>query len=353
MLLRVGTALFTVTVVGSACPVEAPPPEGEELPEQTTFRFEPTSVSGVIPRWGATVAAGHVLGGVDESMRVSDEVLAVARADEGMAGTSIGTLDVPRFCGCALFDEGRGELLVLGGRDDFYRDETTAVLIDVATGERTAIEHGGAADHPVGCQAFFSPAADRGYVYGGADSSGFSSKTWRWDPEARAFTELGISGPPGRYDAGVVLLADGGALLASGMGMGGLSLVFHRDVWRFDAQAESWTEIATQEDEGPEGRRYPWLALSPDESTLLLGYGSDSPRGESVLGDLWRLDMASGAWREAEVEGELPAARGFTFRFPGPAGSAGMLAFGSDAELNIHTDSFKLTVPDELAGEWR
>lgn len=344
--------------LAGACPSGLPPvddgPDGET---RTTFRFEPIEVAGVTPRWGASVADGHLLGGVDETMRVTDEVLSLTREGAGLAADTVGTLDVPRFCACALFDEGRRQLVMLGGRDDFFRDENTAVLIDVDTGERTPLEHGGAADHPVGCQAFFSPSADRGYLFGGADSSGFSSATWRWEPEARAFTRLEATGPLGRYDAGVVPLADGGALLVSGMGMGGISLKFHRDVWRFDAASESWSQVAPDTDDAPPGRRYPWLALSPDESTLLLGFGSDSPRGESVLGDLWRLDVVAGAWRTLDVgdelEGELPAARGFTFRLPGPEGTAGVLAFGSDAALNLHSDAFALVVPDELAGDWR
>lgn len=348
---------FSLTLLaaglGVGCIPASAPPGDEPPPPTTTFRFEPLAVAGMTPRWGASVAGGHVLGGVDDAMTVTDEVLTVAPGEDGLTATAVGALDVPRFCGCAFFDEGRRELVMLGGRDDFYRDENTAVLLNVDTGERTELEHGGAADAPVGCQAFFSPSADRGYVFGGANQSGFSSKTWRWDPAARTFTDLGISGPAGRYDAGVVPLADGGALVVSGMGLSGMSMLFHRDVWRFDASAEAWTEVATNAASGPEGRRYPWLALSPDEGTLLLGFGSDSPRGESVLGDFWRLDLASGEWREAEVEGELPAARGFTFRQPGPSGTAGVLAFGSDAELNLQTDAFALQVPDDLAGEWR
>lgn len=358
--MRLGHLLGSICpcLLGAACLGGPPPVDEDPVPTgRTTFRFEPVEVAGVTPRWGASVADGHLLGGVDDTMRVTDEVFSLAHSDAGLSGTSVGALDVPRFCGCALYDEGRRELVMLGGRDDFYRDETTAVLIDVDTGERTPLEHGGAADHPVGCMAFFSPSADRGYVFGGADQSGFSAATWRWDPEARTFTRLDVDGPPGRYDAGVVPLADGGALMVSGMGMGGMAMKFYRDVWRFDVASESWREVAPATEEAPPGRRYPWLALSPDESTLVMGFGSDSPRGESVLGDLWRLDLASGAWRAlevgGEVEGELPAARGFTFRLPGPSGTAGVLAFGSDAELNLYQDAFALTVPDDLAGEWR
>lgn len=340
--------------LGAAC-LEAPPPDDGTAPpeENLAFRFEPVTVNGITPRWGATVTAGHLLGGVDDDLRVSDEILAVATGDDGLAGASVGALDVARFCACALFDEGRGELVMIGGRNRQMLDEGTAVLVEVDSDTAVTLGDSGPTDHPIGCHAYFSPAVDRGYVFGGANSSGFSADTWRWDPQARTFTRLDIDGPPGRYDAGLVPLQDGGALLASGMGMSTFAMTFHHDVWRFDAATEQWTEVAPGADNAPPGRRYPWLALSPDEGTLVLGFGSDSPRGESVLDDLWQLDVAAATWREVELEGERPSARGFTYRLPGPAGSAGVLAFGSDAELNVQDDAFALVVPDALAGEWR
>ncbi len=336
-----------------ACPLATPP--DDELPpdeENLTFRFEPVEVSGLTPRWGASVTAGHLVGGVDDALRVSDEIVALSTGDAGLAGVSAGALDVARFCACAFFDEGRRELVIVGGRNRQMLDEDTAVLVEVDSGNTVALATG-PADHPIGCHAFFSPVVDRGFVYGGANSSGFTSDTWRWDPATRTFTRLDIDGPPGRYDAGIVPLADGGALLASGMGMSGFAATFHRDVWRFDAVGERWSEVAPGAVDAPAGRRYPWLALSPDEGTLILGFGSDSPRGESVLDDLWQLDVASATWTAVELEGERPSARGFTYRLPGPTGSAGVLAFGSDAELNVHGDAFALVVPDALAGQWR
>ncbi len=351
---RAAVGSFCLLALGAACPAAAPP-DGDEpfADENLAFRFEPIEVSGVTPRWGATVASGHVLGGVDDELEVSDEIVTLSLGDAALAGAITGALDVARFCACAFFDEGRQELVMIGGRNRQMRDEGSAVLVELDTGTTVALGDGGPVDHPIGCHAFFSSTVDRGYVYGGANGSGFTSDTWRWDPEARTFTLLDIEGPPGRYDAGLVPLADGGALLASGMGMSSFAIKFQKDVWRFDATAERWTELAAGADPAPPGRRYPWLALSPDEGTLILGYGSDSSRGESALDDLWQLDLSAGSWSEVDLEGERPSARGFTYRLPGPAGSAGVLAFGSDAELNVHEDAFTLVVPDALAGEWR
>ena len=158
-MLRMNLGLLAVALapLGAGC-VLGPPaddPPGDDPPGNTAFRFEPVAVSGVTPRWGASVAAGHLLGGVDYGMNVSKEVVSLAVGEGGLSGSAVGELDVPRFCACSLFDEGRRELVMLGGRDDFYRDVNSAVLLNVDTGERTALDQGEAADHPIGCMAFF------------------------------------------------------------------------------------------------------------------------------------------------------------------------------------------------------
>jgi hypothetical protein len=334
--------------------------EDEAVAGRTTFGFEPLSVEGIEPRWGAPVAPGFVAGGVSPSMRVSDELFALSfHEDEGggagLRGVPVASaLSVPRFCACALFDPGRRELLVIGGRDDRFFDAQSAEIVHVDTGEKTPVDHGGAALFPVGCQAFFSSSSGKGYIFGGlASGTGFTDRTWRYDPETRAITALEVPGPPARYDAGVHELADGSALLVGGMGGGPFGVRFFSDVWRFDADSERWSEVPTISESVPPGRRYPFSAVSPDESLLLYGYGSDSPRGESVLGDLWSFDLDRGAWAPLDVEGALPDARGFAYRWEGPVGSAGVLAFGSDETLRVFEDAWVMRVPERHAGSWK
>src|SRR5690606_13901465 len=135
----------------------------------------------------------------------------------------------------------------------------------------------GAADNPVGCQAHYLDGVDRAYVFGGLSSlGGFSAMTWRWDPEARTFTEIVTPGPAARYDAATYEENSGTLLLSGGMGGGAAGVVFFSDVWRFDPSSETWSEVPTTT-AAPAGRRYPWTALSPDESQLVYGFGSDSP----------------------------------------------------------------------------
>ncbi|MEZ4235130.1 MAG: kelch repeat-containing protein [Myxococcota bacterium] len=297
------------------------------------LHWSPLDVDGVVPRWGALGAGALQVGGLDADQRILTDALSV-QADEALHASAVGALQTGRYCGCALHDPTREQLVLVGGRNGGFRDEPTAERIDLATGESTPLDAGGAAAHPVGCWAFFSVAQDRGYVFGGA-SNAVSGETWRYDPATGAFTALDLAGPSARYDAGMVALDDGTALLVGGMGGAG----FDSEVWRFDPAAEAWTALPPSTDP-PDGRRFPFTAT--DGQRLYYGYGTDSPMGTTVRRDLWRFDPADGAWEALAPEGERPAARSFAVAVPGPAGSLGALAFGVDGDLAVFEDAWVL-----------
>lgn len=140
--------------------------------------------------------------------------------------------------------------------------------------------------------------------------------------------------------------------MVGGMGLGDNGPIFFSDVWRFDADVEAWRELSATTD-APAGRRYPWAALHNEADTLVYGYGSDSARGESMLGDLWRFTLSTGEWQPIVVDGEAPSARGFSYRLPGPPGTAGSFVGGLDGEQSLLFEAWVLHVPDDLDGEWR
>jgi hypothetical protein len=337
------------------------PPEGTESTAQSDsavdtagtptepqgWRWEEVDVEGVSPgsswedpRWGAVSAGPLMIGGVDGAMQATADVLSLDASDGTLRAEVRAQLAVPRYCACAMYDPGRDEVLVIGGRDDRFVEAPSAELLSLATGEPVPLDAVGADDHPVGCHAFFSPVHDRGWVVGGyGNSAGFGTTTWRYDPAARELVPLDIPGPSGRYDGGVEVLEDGDGLLVGGMGAAG----FDSQVWRFDADAEVWTELSATSDGSPPGRRFPWTALH--DGALLYGYGTDSPMGTSVLRDLWAFDLATGAWSEVEVEGRRPAARAFAARLPGPEGTLGVLAFGASDTLEVFGDAWALRAP--------
>ncbi len=342
------------------------PDDGPDAgPTRTAYTWQPIDVSGLTPRWGmyvvdSTQAApglpeggALLLGGVTGTANpvVQDAAFSLSPAGLVVDATPVSTMAGGRFCHCAMLDASRDRAIIIGGRS-LGAEFDTVVQVNLSSGDARGVDAvNGAADHPIGCQAVFFPELDRGYVFGGLSGAlqAFSDVTYRFDADTDTFTALDIAGPPARYDADTHVMNDGTALLVGGMGAT-LGVLFYSDIWRFDPNTETWTQVPATS-ALPPGRRCPWSAVAPDESALLFGYGSDSARGESVLGDLWSFDFASQSWSTVEVQGTAPSARGFSYRWPMDQSHAGALAFGYDGALPV-ADAFVLEVPTALEGRW-
>jgi hypothetical protein len=288
---------------------------------------------------GASFAGGHVVGGLLDDLSVTTTVLAVDGSDP-LAVSDAADLATPRFCGCALFDEVNGEIVSFGGRNT-AGPQASAERIDPATGTSTPVD-GAELVGTIGCSAIFDPGTGMGYVFGGGRGA-FSADTWRYDPADHSLTQIDVEGPSARYDAGTVRLPDGDMLIVGGMGMGaGMSPDFRDDVWRFDVGSETWSEVSTSGDF--EGRRFPFITLGPDDAFVYVGYGSDHPGGQSVLDDLWALELETGVFTELSPEGDEPRERGFALSLPGPEDTLGIMAWGGDAQTSVVEDAWVLAL---------
>lgn len=332
-------------------------PDSDTTTARTRFAFEPIEVRGATGVWGAMAVGDLLIGGVDNLSRAQPAIVrATLGADGAIDASAVTELDVPRYCACAALDPTRQQLLVVGGRGTNFGDLTSSVLVDVATGGAlTLADDNGPHAFPVGCTAYYAAATDRAYVFGGLSSTqrAFSATTWRWNPDTRLFAALRGDGPPGRYDPALHVLADGDALIVSGMGLDGEGPVFYQDIWRFDAATETWSEIVPTTATRPPGRRYGWSALAPDESVLVFGFGSDSGQGTHMLGDVWTFTFATGVWAPIEVDGALPSARAFAPPWFAGGEEGPVFAFGLDNTMQVLDEAFVLRVPDALRGRWR
>ncbi|MFO0587238.1 MAG: hypothetical protein U0441_06860 [Polyangiaceae bacterium] len=331
-----GTGGSTTTSTTTSEPTTTTDTTTSTVDPDAPWSFATAAVDGLPPVWGAAVAqaspeVAYLVGGVKGT---SGPVAAAAyKIEQGSSGVTVTTVSeavTARFCGCAMVDEKRGELITLGGRGKDFTETPTAEIIALATGEVTPLDAGEAAAHPVGCHAVFLPDRDEGYVFGGAaQADGFDGRTWRYSPSDRSLTLLDGAGPPARYD-GVMRypVAGGSVWLVAGMGISAGKAKFYSDVWRLDPAAGTWTEAPANGD-APKGRRIPWVAFTADAGTLVMGMGSDSAQGQTMVDDLWRFDTSTGVWTTIEKTGDLiPPARGFAPWLPGPEGSAGMMSGG-------------------------
>ncbi|MEZ4294353.1 MAG: kelch repeat-containing protein [Polyangiaceae bacterium] len=318
-----------------------------------------TTVDGLPFVWGGMVAqesakVAYLAGGVGGTNGpVTGKVVRLEQGSSGVTATEVTASLTARYCGCAMVDASRKELIVLGGRGAQFNETKTAELVHLDTGEVEAFDAGETVAHPVGCHAVFLADRDEGYVFGGAgQGAGFSASTYRYDPKDHTLTLLDGSSPPARYDGALRYPEEGGAVwLAGGMGLSGSSPKFYSDVWKLDPATGTWSEIATS-GAVPPGRRLPWIAFEGGGASMVMGFGSDSAMGATMLGDLWRLDPAAGTWSEVELSGEaMPGKVGFALWLPGPAGSAGLLS-GGLGELGLSKQAFVLEAPGGNGG-WR
>ncbi len=327
---------------------------------QGPWAAQAIELSSLTAVWGGLVAQesatrAYLAGGLASTGGgASKKVVRVEQSGSSVTITTVSEAIAERYCGCAMVDPKRGELIVLGGRDGSFMDTATAELIDLASGGVSVLDAGSAAAHPVGCHAVFLADRDEGYVFGGASqSAGFDNTLFRYSPGDRSFTKLEISGalPPARYDGAFRYPAAGGPLyLVSGMGSGGSGPAFFGDVWTFDAASQQWSEIVPA-GATPPGRRLPWVTFAGDASALVMGFGSDSPMGQSMLGDLWRFDLATKSWSEPGFSGTAPPLRGFAQWLPGPEGTAGLLS-GGLGEMGMVTQQ-QVLAPPTASGGWR
>lgn len=346
-----GGATTTTTETDTTTTTETTDPDAP-------WTFEAVAVDGLPAVWGGMVAqAGpktvYLTGGVaGTNGPVTGNLVRVEQGPSGVTATALDAPIAARYCGCAMVDPKRQELIVLGGRGTSFNETKTAEIVDLATGTVTPLDAPDATAHPVGCHAVFLPDRDEGWVFGGAgQGAGFTSELWRYTPADHALTAVDApAGPKPRYDGALRYPAEGGPVwLLGGMGVAGGAPDFYADVWKLDPASGTWTEVVPS-GAIPPGRRLPWVAFSGDGAELVMGFGSDSAQGSTMLGDLWRLDLATATWSEVPRDGDVqPGARGFATWLPGPEGSAGLLS-GGLGELGIAKEAFVIRPP--VAGDW-
>ncbi|MBK8255228.1 MAG: hypothetical protein IPK82_21525 [Polyangiaceae bacterium] len=323
--------------------------------EPGPWSFDLVSVENLPPVWGGIVAqesgkVAYLVGGVGGTAGpVTANLVRVEQTADGVKATAVTAPISNRYCGCAMVDTNRNELIIIGGRGTDFNETTNVEKVNLTTNEVTALGSPGAAEHPVGCHAVFLADRDEGYIFGGASAqTGFSDVMWRYLPTDGSFTELTAKGPQARYDGVLRYPVEGGPLwLLGGLGPLNGSPNFLADVWSFDPATETWTEVKIQPGLKPSGRRLPWVAFRADMTSLVMGFGSDSPTGASMLGDLWQMDLNTGTWDQQTLGGEVNAgARGFALWLPGPPGSAGLLSGGLE-DLGLSKQALVVKSPSD------
>jgi hypothetical protein len=327
------TLLVTFVLLGACdgapgpldAPADAGTPDAPAPFDPLRVHWEEREVpADALALWGHAAAllpdgTSLVFGGaIGDGSAASDDALIV----DASSGLTVTTLPAPtprpveRWCGCATYDGARERVIVAGGRNGAALEgvPSDTWLLDPGTGDVTELTGAGAPASVIGCALAYSEARRATYWFGGASGRGVSQATWRLDETAGTWAMVAGTGPTPRYDAHLEAIDGGRTLLLFAGSYGSAGAAFYSDVWRFDTETETWSEVVVEGDVPP-GRRAPWVRLANGERGFYAGFGYDGMM--RPLGDLFYFDLASATWTPVPLD-PLPTARGFS-----PALSAG------------------------------
>jgi hypothetical protein len=121
--------------------------------------------------------------------------------------------------------------------------------------------------------------------------------------------------PPARGDAVGTVDPETGQLWIVGGDVGPTVMcrtqpVFQNDVWRYDPDCDRWTQVMTEG--GPSARARAASALDTRRRRLLV-FGGRYRAGETgpytVYNDVWALDLATAQWSQVTTSGAAPSGR--------------------------------------------
>jgi hypothetical protein len=179
-------------------------------------------------------------------------------------------------------------------------------------------------------------------LFGGSDADDtVLTRTWAYTNTD--WLEIETTGPPGRtYHAmaadpisGTVYLFGGNPSTGSGQGDGADS--YYNDLWAYDSGG--WSIITPTTALSPSARTLADLTYDPDENRLLL-FGGRSITG-SLLADLWAFDFDTETWSELDGGGGggPPGRMAHSLTYDVLAGNV-VLAGGIDADETLLGDTW-------------
>jgi N-acetylneuraminic acid mutarotase len=136
------------------------------------------------------------------------------------------------------------------------------------------------------------PETGRLILFGGRDANGAPfSDTWTYSVTDEVWEALPAAGPSARFGQAVTVDPAARALWLFGGQADGAT--FFNDVWRFDLDTLTWSEVPTG-DARP-SPRYGTSAVLDGQGQLLISHGFTF---EGRFDDTWSLDPATGVWTD-------------------------------------------------------
>lgn len=186
-------------------------------------------------------------------------------------------------------------------------------------------------------------------LFGGADylfelNPGFvasfmpSATLWRYALADRTWTALAPSSPtPSARNGCTADRLHGSMYMFGGLGA---FLAPNAELWRYDIDANAWTELS------PSGLTPPARFISASVSVpetgrfyVYNGLGLTA-EGFEPIGDFWVYDIEKGAWRQILDTPTPPRAKGVFSLLRGPCGKRYLVYTGGNIDTTVHCEGF-------------
>ena len=232
--------------------------------------------------------------------------LAVAQTETGAWTAIDATGPAARWDHTLSADAATGSLLLFGGRDAAgapYGDTWVYTVED----NSWALLDGPAPSPRFGHAVAIDLEHRALYLFGGqADGATFFNDTWRFDLDARSWSEIatGDERPSPRYGTSAVLDSDGNLLVSHGFTFEGR----FDDTWSLDPTTGTWSDISPAPETRPLKRCLHEAVWDDQQHRMLLYGGCSSGFGPCPQGDLWAFDPATQTWTDL-TPAESPTAR--------------------------------------------
>jgi N-acetylneuraminic acid mutarotase len=213
------------------------------------------------------------------------------------------------------------------------------------------------------------------YVFGGdvgptvmcIPAPAFRNDTWKYDATCDRWEKIETTVQPSARSRAAYavdslrrrILLFGGRFRAASTG----SYTLYKDVWAFDMQAQTWSQVMTM-GMGPSERANSAVVYDPMADELVVYGGNTSTSGLmfAPMGDVWALNLRTNTWRAVMTTGTAPTTRLFhsaamvgraMFVFGGGGANAFMGPFYKDLwKLDLTTNAWTrvLAMDDNLMG---
>jgi hypothetical protein len=239
---------------------------------------------------GSTVALGAAITG-SASSTISAQDLPLANWEPLVTD---GSGPAPRWDHLLVADETGNRLILFGGRDGAGAALNDTWQFDLATGVWSRLDIDGPAPR-FGVAGSVDEASNRLYLFGGEDAGTFYNDSWRFDFDSQTWRQLNDGSslaPSPRYGLGGVVDSNGNFLVSHGFTFDGR----FNDTWSFDPRARTWTNVSPSEESRPLNRCLQEQVWDPTTNRMLLYGGCSSGFGPCPQGDLWSFDPEGQSW---------------------------------------------------------